>query len=405
MLTPDYLWYVPEKAEKQAEELHNKIVSVIIERMMIRIGRGEDYLFTPIDKWQMDVLQDAGYILQAVQAEIAQTTKISIAEIARTMKEAGIKALEWDDTIYKKAGLEPTPLGKSPYLQRLLQRNYEKTKGEMYNFTGTMPNACHDNYIKAVDKAYTQTASGTTGYTQAVKEAVNDIINSGADVTYPSGHRDSIETATTRAVRTGVSQMAGEITDARMDEMNWDIILTSAHLGARIGDGGDNLTNHYWWQGKFYSKSGNDPRFPPFSVCGMGNVQGIHGANCRHSHGPGDGINNPFEDYDSEENRKEYEKRKRQRELERRIRKTKRQLIGMKTAVDNAKDEALKHDLDIEYQKKAALLQKQNKAYNDYCEENNLKKQSERLNTADWNRSQASSARGAATRYNNARGK
>ena len=83
----------------------------------------------------------------------------------------------------------------------------------------------------------------------------------------------------------------------------------------------------------------------------------------------------------------------------------KRQLIGMKTAVDNAKDEALKHDLDMEYQKKAALLQKQNKAYNDYCEENNLKKQSERLNTVDWNRSQASSARGAATRYNNARGK
>ena len=137
----------------------------------------------------------------------------------------------------------------------------------------------------------------------------------------------------------------------------------------------------------------------------MGNVQGIHGANCRHSHGPGDGINNPFEDYDSEENRKEYEKRKRQRELERRIRKTKRQLIGMKTAVDNAKDEALKHELDMEYQKKAALLQKQNQAYKDYCKQNNLKTQNERLNTAGWDRSQSSSARGAATRYNNARGK
>ena len=49
MLTPTYLWYVPEKAEKQAEELHNKIVSVMIERMMIRLGRGDDYLFTPID--------------------------------------------------------------------------------------------------------------------------------------------------------------------------------------------------------------------------------------------------------------------------------------------------------------------------------------------------------------------
>ena len=405
MLTPEYLWYVPEKAEKQAEELHNKITAVIIERMMIRLGRGADYLFTPIDKWQIAVLQDAGYILQAVQKEIAQATKINLNEIKRTMQEAGIKTLEWDDEIYKKAGLEPTPLGESPYLQRLLQRNIEKTNGEMNNYTGTMPNACHDNYIDAVDNAYYKTASVTTGYTQAVKEAVEEIIDKGADVTYPSGRRDSIETATARAVRTGVSQMSADIANARMDEMDWDIILTSAHLGARIGNGGENLTNHFWWQGKFYSKSGKDPRFPPYSVCGQGNVQGIHGANCRHSHGPGDGINNPFEDYDSEENRKEYEKRKRQRELERRIRKTKRQLIGMKTAVDNAKDEALKHELDMEYQKKAALLQKQNKAYNDYCKQNNLKTQKERLNTAGWNRGQASSARGAATRYNNARGK
>ena len=59
----------------------------------------------------------------------------------------------------------------------------------------------------------------------------------------------------------------------------------------------------------------------------------------------------------------------------------------------------------MEYQKKAALVQKQNKAYNDYCKQNNLKTQNERLNTAGWDRSQSSSARGAATRYNNARGK
>lgn len=174
-----------------------------------------------------------------------------------------------------------------------------------------------------------------------------------------------------RAVRTGISQMSAQITDARMEEMGWDIILVSSHLGARVTDKED-YTNHSWWQGKFYSKSGNDKRFPPFSVCGMGDVQGIHGANCRHSHGPGDGENNPFEQYDSEENRKVYEIQQRQRTLERRIRKTKREVMGLKTAVDNAQDEKLKFELDQDYQRKAALLQKQNKAYNDFCEQNNL---------------------------------
>ena len=120
-----------------------------------------------------------------------------------------------------------------------------------------------------------------------------------------------------------------------MDEMDWDIILVSSHLGARV-TGGKDLTDHAWWQGKFYSKSGKDKRFLPFSVCGQGEVQGIHGANCRHSHGPGDGEFNPYEKYDSEENRKAYETQQRQRTLERRIRDSKRKVMGLKEAVDQS---------------------------------------------------------------------
>ena len=32
----------------------------------------------------------------------------------------------------------------------------------------------------------------------------------------------------------------------------------SAHLGARTGDGGENHTNHFWWQGKFYRLDDED---------------------------------------------------------------------------------------------------------------------------------------------------
>lgn len=258
--------------------------------------------------------------------------------------------------------------------------------------------------MKAVDKAYTLTSSGAVSYTQAVREAIEEMASDGVEVHYPTGHKDTIETATLRAVRTGIGQMSAQITDARMEEMNWDIILVSSHLGARVTASND-FTNHSWWQGKFYSRTGKDDRFPPYSVCGFGHVQGIHGANCRHSHGPGDGEHNPFEQYDSEENRKAYELQQRQRTLERRIRKTKREVMALKAAVDNAGGEKLKFELDMAYQKKAALLKKQNEAYNNFCEENNLKRLSDRLQVARWDRQQAAKARGAAQRYEDTKDK
>ena len=115
-------------------------------------------------------------------------------------------------------------------------------------------------------------------------------------------------------------------------------------------------------------------------------------------------MENPFNDYDSEENRKMYEKQQRQRTLERRIRDTKRQVMGLKEAVDKEKHKQTKFELDLQYQKKSALLEKQNKAYNDYCASNNLRTRSDRIKIAKWDRKQASAARGAAKRYKNAKG-
>lgn len=398
MLSPDYLLRISEGAEEIAEELHTDILNRIIERIMIRIGRGDSYLITAQDKWQLQVLTDAGYLLEDIQTEIVQRVGLMQTEIAEAMEDAGVKAVEYDNAVYQAAGLSPTPLDQSPSLIRIMQRNYEATLGEWTNFTGTIAGAAQQSFIRACDRAYQLAMSGTLSYSQAVKEALDVLVADGVTVTYPSGHTDTIETATLRAVRTGISQASGQITDARMEEMDWDIILVSSHMGARPGDGAEDFKNHAWWQGKFYSKSGKDKRFLPWLVCGMGHVQGIHGANCRHSHGPGDGENNPYEQYDTEENKKAYELQQRQRTLERRIRDTKRQTMNWKTARDNATDEAVKADLDFQYQRKAALLQKQNKAYNDFCEETGLKKRSDRISIAKWDRKQAAAARGAASR-------
>lgn len=383
MLSPSYLLHATEPAEEIAEQLHVDIMLRIIERIKIRFERGDDYILTSIDKWQIETLQQAGFLLDDIQKEIAAATGYMQAEIAEAMEDAGVRALEYDDAIYRDAGLDPVPLTQSPYLISLMQDTYTQTLGEWKNFTNISKKAVHDLFVSACDTAYMQAMSGAISPSQAVKEALEKIVEGGVYVEYPGGRRDTIETATARAVRTGISQATGRIQIDRMNEMDVDLVLVSSHLGAR--------PSHAEWQGKIYTRSGLDPKYPHFkTVTRYGYVDGLCGANCRHSFSPYvEGMNNPFTEYDSEENLTQYEMEQRQRTLERRIRDTKRKLMGYQVSGD-----------EKAYERKAALLQQQNAAYSQYCKENNLKKRADRISIAKWDRSQAAKARAAAKRHN-----
>lgn len=381
MLTPEYLLHATEPAEEIADKLHQDILKRIIERILIRFQRGDEYILTALDKWQIEVLQEAGYLLEDIQKEIAKATGYMQEEIAEAMEDAGVRAIEYDDEIYRNAGLNPQPLTQSPHLVRLLQDTYEQTFGEWTNFTATTAEEAQKLFIRLCDEAYYKAMSGMISARQAVKEALEELISGGVYVEYPTGHRDTIETATARAVRTGISQSSARIQLARMDEFGWDLVVVSSHLGAR--------PSHQVWQGQIYSRNGGE--YPDFiSSTGYGSVTGLCGANCRHNFSPYfEGMDNPFEQYDSEKNKELYEIEQRARTMERRIRDTKRRLMGYETAGDTER-----------YERTAAMLQKQNEAYNAYCDENGLKRRSDRISIARWNRSEAAKARAAAKRYN-----
>ncbi len=419
MLTPEYLQQITDGAEELASTLHSNIMDRVIERIMARLGRGKDYIFTQTDMWQISVMQDAGILLSDIQKEISDITKLELKEIKEAMEDAGIKTLEYDSKIYKAAGLSPLPLEQSPAIIRLLERNYNATAGEWRNFTRTTATDVQRTFINAMDNAYTIVTSGAIAYDQAVAEVIRNVSDNGIKVKYPTGKEMTIESATMMIVRTGIGQASAEVTAKRMLEMKARHVLTSAHLGAR--------PTHEPWQGKPFSvdwekvKKINpnlfgdiseipdyDDTYPDFvENTRYGHVDGIFGPNCRHSISPYyPGIStNPFERYDTEENNREYKKQQRQRTLERRIRDTKRKVKNMQTAVDNCKDEKLKFELQMELDRKSYLLKKQNAQYNQYCEENNLKTQQARLQIAKWDRSQAMKAAGAARRYENAKGK
>lgn len=399
MLSPDYLKRIAEGSEDIASSLHSYILNRIIEAIMIRLGRGEKYILTSSDRWRIQILQDAGYLLQDITQEIARYTKLQREEVADAMEEAGVKAMAYDKAVYEAAGITTEALEQSPALVRILQRDYEATMGEWSNMTRTTAEAAQSLFISECDNAYHKVISGAVSYTQAVREAVDTVAQNGVIVQYPTGHRDTIETATARAVRTGISQASGDISMQRMKEQEWDIILVSAHIGARTGDGGQNPGNHLWWQGQFYSRTGQDKRYPPFSVTGYGTGEGLSGWNCRHSFGPGDGVNNPYKDIETEDNVRLEKLEQRQRALERRIRKIKQMVMGLQTAVDTCKDDTLRMELQEELDQKSYLLQRQNRAYNDFCQSNGLRPLADRLRIAKWGREQAARARGAAKRY------
>lgn len=278
MLDPEYVRTITEASEELSVELHDYIIEKIIQRMMNRMGRGEDYLLTAADKWQIEILEEAGYLYSDIVQKISKYTKVQEKEIKAAMEDAGVKALEWDNAVYSAAGLSPAPILQSPGMIRIMQRNYDATATEMRNFTRSTAIETQQLFFRELDKAYNLVVNGATSYTQAVSDAIEQIVKGGVYIKYHSGHRDTIETATLRAVRAGVSRATGEIQIKRMEEMEWDIILTSAHIGARTGDGGRNPGNHLWWQGQFFSRTGRTKEYPNFyESTGYGTGEGLCG--------------------------------------------------------------------------------------------------------------------------------
>lgn len=406
MLTPRELLDIVDGSTAITDQLYTYLIREIVTRMMLRLGRGEKYLLTSSDRWRIQIMQDAGYLYQDIIREIGKYTKLQQAEIQAAFQDAGIRALAWDDKIYEAAGLSPLPLWQSPHLVRMMEHNYNATMQAWRNFTGTTADEAQRLFINECDFAYHKVSTGAVSYSQAVREAIETAVSGGIYVNWTDAqgnvyHRDTIEVAVARAVRTGVAQAAGDISIKRMEEMEWDIILVSSHVGARIGDGGENPGNHSWWQGKYYSRTGQDKHFLPFSVTGYGTGEGLSGWNCRHSFGSGTGRDedNPFRQVDTEENKKIYLLEQRQRLLERRIRHTKRDLMGWQATVEHCEDEALKADFQKTVDRKSALLKRQNEEYQAFCRQNNLRTQNERLQIAQWSRAEANRAIAAARRY------
>lgn len=151
----------------------------------------------------------------------------------------------------------------------------------------------------------------------------------------------------------------------------------------------------------------SDTKYPDFiESTGYGTGDGLCGWNCRHHFQAwAEGLRNPYVDengnlkIDSEENRKRYELQQKQRYMERSIRATKRKLIEKEEQISLVAETDVKEILQRDYDKLAFKMTQQNKAYNDFCKQNDLQPQYDRIKVADFGREQTKRSNVGAKRY------
>ena len=320
------------------EEYNLSVIEDIARRLM-------NMDMTATAAWEVQRLTESGMLYSDILEILSTLTGKTTEVLAESFRQAGVKAIAFDDSIYLAAGLNPLPINLSPAMTQVLLAGLEKTKAVMFNLTMTTAETGQDAFIEAADLAYQQVSSGAMSYTQAIKVAIKSVARQGLKMIEYSGSRDQVDVAVRRTVLTGVAQTTGVLQETRAEEMGSDLVQTSAHIGARPA--------HQLWQGRIFSRSGTDKSYPNFrTATGYGTGPGLCGWNCRHSFYPFfAGISeNAYEqatideyadmmvDYNGQEISM-YDATQVQRKYEREIRALKREAAGLGAAgIDNGEE-------------------------------------------------------------------
>ena len=274
MLPPSYLDAMPDAFVQLAQQVEDEILQDVARRI------GKMGTLTETADWQLWRYQQTEAVRENVVKLLAKYSGKSEATIRRLLKEAATEAMEREDAIYYHYNLEPTPFEESAALNNLLNAGARQTCGTWRNLTATTANTVSGAFERTLDVAWGKVATGAFDYKTAVKQAVDSLADEMPEITYPSGHTDSLEVAARRAVLTGVNQTAGKLQVARADEMGVEFFETTAHGGAR--------PSHAEWQGRQFHRGGAvdymGKHYPDFDAAtGYGTGAGLCGWNCRHT--------------------------------------------------------------------------------------------------------------------------
>ena len=271
------------------EKIASKIAARYIgleERILQDIARrikktGE---ITSTADWQINRLRILGYSSEDIEREIKKTLDASYPE----MFELYDKVIDWEyvrnKDIYEQINAEFILFENNEQLKQITDaiirqsledlENVTKSLGFYLDYNGkkvlTPLSQVYSNYL---DNACFDIVTGAFDYGSVLRRVVTQLTNSGLrKIEYGSGYASRVEVAARRAVMTGVANLTGEIADYNAKKLGTEYFEVEWHAGAR--------PTHAVWQGRVWTKE------QLYSVCGLGTVTGLLGANCYHAYYP-----------------------------------------------------------------------------------------------------------------------
>lgn len=370
-----------EKISLRMENIWRSAEQRIMEDIVRRIKKTGE--ITSTADYQINRLIEMGKSREEVEAAIKEALGATWPE----MFELYDKAANWqyvrDRDVYDQVNDDFIPPEDNEWLKQVSGAIKKQTQDELQNLAQSygfsvmlngrrvfMPFAQY--YQKYVDTAIEDVVTGAVDYNTAIRKAVTQMTNSGLRfVDYASGHSSRVDVAVRRSVLTGLNQLTAQVSEQNAVKLGTEYFEVSWHPGAR--------PDHQAWQGKVYSKD------QLRSVCGLGSVTGLCGANCRHEYYPFvPGVSERLytDEWLDEQNRKEaqtkewqgkqlnlYEQTQQQRKMETAMRAQREKVTLLKEAHADPDDIVLAR----------AKYQAQLDEYGRYCKKMRLPEQRERI--------------------------
>lgn len=279
--SPPVLDALPEELAELYRALENTLLDEICSRLVIADQLNE------VAVQDIRALRSHGVDLKSIETAIRKTTGISEQKLNELLDDVVERTQKYYTEIIDLAHItQPEALVDAATVDAIKRQAHDTFR----NLTASMGFLVGNTMLKparayqwALDNAAMQIQSGAISYNQAIANAVRQLAENGIKVVdYESGHRDSIDVAARRAVMTGVNQICAKYTEQAAEYLDTPYFEVSAHAGARDIPGKSPWSSHKAWQGRCYSIRSNDIYPSIYDVCGLGAVDGLEGANCRH---------------------------------------------------------------------------------------------------------------------------
>ncbi len=274
-MQPKEMEHLPLQLEKMFLELQNRIMRDVVRRIKKTGG------ITSTADYQLNRIQIIGNSTEFIESEIKRLSGLTDPELWEIYDTVIEKDYTRVKEIYEQVNANFTPYEDNEQMQMWAKAILSQTKHEIQNITRSMGFALDyggkkvftpfsEYYQKYLDRACMDIVTGAFDYNTVLRRVVKEMTASGIrTVNYASGYGNRAPVAVKRAVMTGVHQLAAQINEQVAKDLGTETYEVTWHAGHRPS---------HWWGGNVYTKQ------ELISICRLGEVDGLCGANCKHSY-------------------------------------------------------------------------------------------------------------------------